>query len=296
MSGTSSATQNTNTTGNTTSSSVTNPWANATGTLNSILGQVNTGLNNTGLTSAQTNALNTIESNANNNPYTTAISNNATNLLNGGGATNQNGAISQNYQDYVNRLSSTANGNNIGANSALNPYLQNIQSDVANSVNGQFAAAGRDMSGANQQAYGRGVAQGIAPVLASQYNTDVNNQMNAANSLYGAGNTTSGLLNGTNQQYLSNQQQGTSAANDALTSKNYGANQTLTAEGLKQSIPTNNLSLLANIGTSIGSLGSSSNGTGTTSGTSNTTGTKTASQLDQANSWANLLGKVGSWL
>ena len=59
----------------------------------------------------------------------------------------------------------------IGANSALKPQLQTIQDDVTNTTNGQFAAAGRDMSPANYQAVARGVAQGEAPVIANQYNS-----------------------------------------------------------------------------------------------------------------------------
>ena len=42
-----------------------NPWAPATGTLTGILGQVNQGLNNTGLTGAETNSLNSLENNSN---------------------------------------------------------------------------------------------------------------------------------------------------------------------------------------------------------------------------------------
>ena len=71
-----------------------------------------------------------------------------------------------------------------------------ITSDISNQVNSEFAGAGRDLSGLNQQTLARGLSQGLAAPLLGQYNTDVQNQLAAANSLYGAGNTTAGALTG----------------------------------------------------------------------------------------------------
>src|SRR5689334_14332043 len=118
----------------------------------------------------------------------------------------------------------------IGNNPALAAQLAQIQADVGNSVNSQFAAAGRDFSSANQMAYGRGVAAAEAPVIAAQYNQDVANRLAAANALYNAGNTTANTLAGMQQNYLSNQGQGVSAAQAALDAQNYGANATLSEE------------------------------------------------------------------
>jgi hypothetical protein len=93
-------------------------------------------------------------------------------------------------------LGQTASGANIGNNPALKAQIDQITTDATNQTNGAWAAAGRDGSPGNSQALGRGIASGVAPVLAAQYNTDVNNALGAATSLYGAGNTTYGLLNG----------------------------------------------------------------------------------------------------
>jgi hypothetical protein len=79
-------------------------------------------------------------------------------------------------------------------------------------VNGSFAAAGRDFSGANSQTLGRGIMQGVAPTIAAQYNQNVQNQQGAAGNLYNAGNTNSGILAGLQQQKLANQGQGVTAA------------------------------------------------------------------------------------
>ena len=192
MGGQSSSTQ--------TQQSQTAPWQAAQPMLQGILGQIGTGLNNTGLTSAETGALNTLQSNAaQGNPYAGQIGDYAQSLLNGGGANAQASNVQGNLGTFQSQLTPYANGSMVGNNPALAAQLAQIQTDVGNSVNGQFAAAGRDMSGANQMAYGRGVAAGEAPVIAAQYNQDVANQINAANALYNAGNTTAGTLSGMQQ-------------------------------------------------------------------------------------------------
>lgn len=245
----------------TTQSSTTAPWETAQPALQGILGQVGSGLNNTGLTGAESGAINSLEANGQ-NQNAGLIGSLATNLLNGGGATNQTGAINNAYSQYAAQTNPLASNTNYDPmqTPGLAQQLQTIQSDVGNSINGQFAAAGRDMSGANQQAYGRGVAQGLAPVLTAQYNQNVANQQGAASNLYNAGNTTSGLLSGLNQQGLANQVQGVQTSNDATAAQNSGANATLAAEAAKRGIPVQALGLLAQIGIPIAALGSQSTG------------------------------------
>jgi hypothetical protein len=249
-----------------TQSSTTAPWEAAQPQLQGILGQLQTGLGNTGLTGAESGALGTLQNNASANSaaYTPQIGSYATNLLNGGGATDQSGNLQSGLSQYQQQLTPYANGSMIGQNPALQAQLDTIRSDVTNQVNGSFAGAGRDFSGANQMALGRGISQGLAPVVAGQYNQDVANQLNAAGSLYGAQNQTSGLLSGLNQQRLANQGQGVGAAGDALSSQNQGANAALQAEAQRRGIPVQALGLLAQIGIPIAGLGSQSQGTGTT--------------------------------
>lgn len=244
-----------------TQESTTNPWAPSQGFLTGILGQLNGQLGNTGITGAETSAINSIAANGQ-NPNAGQINSVAQGLLNGGGANDQAGLISnvyQNYQQQMNPLASNTNYDPMQT-PGIGQQLQNIYSDVGNSVNSQFAAAGRDMSGANQQAYGRGVAQGIAPVLTSQYNQNVQNQQGAANNLYQAGNTTGGLLSGMNQLSNANKVQGVQTSNDALAAQNSGAQATLAAEAARRGIPTQALGLLAQIGIPIAGLGGQSTG------------------------------------
>jgi hypothetical protein len=262
------------------------PWAAAQPMLQTILGQIGSNLSNTGPTSAETGALNALQSNAAlGNPYAGQIGGYAQSLLGGGGANAQAPNAQGNLVNYQSQLAPYANGSMIGNNPALAAQLAQIRDDVTNQVNGQFAAAGRDFSGANQQALARGIAQGEAPAIAAQYNQDVANQLGAANSLYGAGNTTANALAGFQQNYLANQGQGVTAAQSALDAQNYGANATLAEEAQRRGIPVQALGLLAQIGTPIAGLGSQSSGT--------TTGTQDMSGAQQ---FSTIAGGVGNLL
>jgi hypothetical protein len=254
--------------------------------LQGIMGQVQGNLGNTGLTGAESGALNSVEANAaNGNPYAPQIATNASSLLSGGGAMNNAGKVNNAYQNYYNQT------NPLASNTNYNPYsspgfsdaVNTLTSDITNNTNGAFAAAGRDFSGANSMALGRGLTQGIAPVIQAQYDQNVKNQQGAAGNLYAAGNTTAGTLSGMQQQGLANTQAGTQAANDALTAQNYGANQTLAAEAQRRGIPVQALGLLANIGIPIAGLGSQSTGS--------STGTQ---QMSGAQQFQTIMSGIGS--
>ncbi len=270
-----------------TQQSQTAPWAAAQPVLQTILGQLGTGLNNTGLTSAESSALDTLRNNAaQGNPYAAQIAGYAGSLLNGGGANAQAGNVQDNLASYRSWLTPYADGSMIGNNPALGAQLAQIRTDVGNSVNSQFAAAGRDLSGANLMALGRGVAAAEAPVIAAQYNQDVSNRLAAANALYGAGNTTANTLTQMQQADLANRGQGVTAAQSALDAQNYGANAALAEEAQRRGIPVQALSLLAQIGVPIAQLGQQSNGT--------TTGTQEKSGLDQFATLASSIGNLMS--
>lgn len=278
MGGQSSSTQ--------TQQSTSAPWETAQPMLQSILGQLNPLIQNSGLNSTESNAISQLSQNAaQGNPYTSQINSLVSNLFNGGGATAQAPSLQGGLSSLQSELTPYANGSMIGNDPALQSQLNQIQSDVTNQVNGQFAAAGRDMSGANQQALARGIAQGEAPVIASQYNQDVANQLNAANTLYGAQNTTSGLLSGLTQQGLANQLQGVTSSQDALNAQNYTPEQQLALAQLAQSIPAQNLSLLAQIGIPIAQLGQQTSGT-----------TQTTQQMAGAQQFGDIASGIGSLL
>jgi hypothetical protein len=254
-------------TSTTSQQSETNPWAPAQGTLTGILGQLNNYLPQTGLTSTQNQALNTIEqNNATADAYKPAIQNYTSDMLNGGGALNQQGAVNQNYLAYQKATQPLA------ANTDYNPYntpgfkqaIDTMVSDITNGTNGAFAAAGRDFSGMNSQTLGRGIAQGIAPTIAAQYNQNVQNQQGAAGNLYSAGNTTAGLNTGLQGLYNANRGTGVGAVGTGLDAMNKGSMANLAAEAEKFNIPVQNLGLLAQIGIPIAGLGGTSSGKSTT--------------------------------
>ncbi|MGJ4928153.1 tail fiber domain-containing protein [Bradyrhizobium sp. HKCCYLS2038] len=278
MGGTSKTTQ--------TQTSQLNPYGPASGTLNGILGNVGTIANSIGTTpnAAQTGALNTIEANANNNPFIDPMKGAALGLLNGGGATSNDAAISGTLDAIKNGIvGQTASGANIGKNAALQAQLDQIATDTTNQVNSSWAAAGRDGSPGNAQALARGIAAAEAPVIAAQYNTDTANALGAANTLYGAGNTTYGLLNANNATRNSNIESGTGVASAALNNENWGANATLQAEAQRSGIPLSQYQTLLGMISPVAATFGQQNGTAT--GTS---------EMSGAQQFATILQGIGS--
>lgn len=262
------------------------PWAPAQGALTGILGQLQTNLGNTGLTGAETGALNSIQANAGNmNQWAPQIAGFAQNMLNGGGALDQAGGVSRGYQDYYNQTNPLASNTNYDPYSTpgMKDMLSTLTGDITQGVNGQFAAAGRDFSGMNSQALGRGLTQGLAPALLGQYNANRDAQQGAAGNLFNAGNTKAGILSGMQNQFNQNQGTGIGAAGAANEASNAGANATLEAEARRRGIPVQALGLLAQIGIPIAGLG------GQTSGTSNTT-----NQMSGADQFGKIAGGVGN--
>ncbi len=259
-----------------TQNSTTAPWLEAQPQLQGILGQLSGNLGNTGVTGAESNALTSLvnNSNAGSATYAPMVADYAKSLLSGGGATDQAGNVNANYQRYVDQTNPLASNTNYDPyqNPGTRDLLATLTGDIKNQVNGSFAAAGRDFSGANSQALGRGLTQGLAPVLLDQYNKNIANQQGAAGNLYNAGNTNAGILAGLQQQKLANQGQGVTAAGQAVDTANAGANATLQAEAQRRNIPVQALGLLAQIGIPIAGLGSQS------SGTSNTTNQMSGAQ------------------
>ncbi len=240
------------------------PWLQAQPALQGILGQLDTNLNRTGLTGAEDTALHTITRNAANAnaQYTPQLTSLMDWLNSGGGANETSPMVNDAYAEYQRRLNPVANGDMIGKNSGLAPYLDTLRSDITNQVNGSFAAAGRDFSGANQQALTRGISQGLAPVIANQYNTDIASQRSAADALYGAGNTTSGILAGLNREANANRGAGAAMIPGITSMQDAEANAVLQAEAKRRGVPAEALSLLAKIGVPIASLGQQSSGSG----------------------------------
>jgi hypothetical protein len=281
MGGTSKSTSTTNQT------QQTNPYEPAQPQLDSLIGQL--GQINPALTDMETGALNTLSANAQaGNPYAPAIGGLATDLLSGG--TDRTGMVNDAYSAYTSSLNPIARGDfvNPESNPQLQGYLSTIQDDVAKRVNGMFAGAGRDLSGANLNALGRGIAAGTAPVLYDAYNQARGQQLGAMDKLYGAGGTTSGLLSALDQQNFANRQAGVGVAQSALAANDAGAQRLLDIEAMKRNIPQGNIaSLLSTLGPIAAQFGE-------TQGQSTTNASQTMSPIQQIatlmTAWGNMTG------
>lgn len=259
------------------------PWFPTTAGLSQIADKATGMIGGTGLTGVENTALNTLAGNAaDGNPYSGQIGVLANDLL--GGGVDRTGYATGAYDSYKSALDPFARGDYLdpSTNPALGKYLSVLGDDISNRVNGYFAGAGRDFSGANTQSLSRGLAEGMAPTMLNAYQGERSNQMNAINALYGAGNTTAGILSGLDQTALGNRQAGVGAAAAALDANNYGPQQTLAVEAMRRGMPIQNLSDVAGILGPIGSMG----GTGNMSGTAQ--GTYTKSPVDTALGWANV--------
>ncbi len=256
--------------------------------MNGILGSLGNIAPSAGtLNPTESGAINQVIGNANGTPnYSAPIQSGTMGLLNGGGATQYDPAITANLNTLASGiLGQTASGSNIGANSALQPQLAGIANDVTNQVNGSFAAAGRDGSPGNSQALGRGIAQGEAPVIANQFNTDTSNALNAANTLYGAGNQTYGMLNGNQAQANTNFTNGVGGVSAGLNAENAAPTAAINAAAQQFGIPASQLTTL------LGAISPVAAQFGTQSGTS--TG-NTTNQMSGAQQFATILQGIGS--
>lgn len=254
-------------TSQTTQQSSTSPWETGQNVVNGIVSQLNPLIQNSGLNPTESNAIGQLVNAGNaGNPYASGTQSAITSMLNGGGATSQVPMLNAAYSTYQNETNPLASNTNYNPMSTpgFADALNTANSDITNQINGQFAAAGRSGSGANTQTLARGLSQGDAQLIANQYNQNVQNQQNAAQNLYNAGNATGGLIAGLNQQGVNNQNTGINNVGTALTNSIWGPSTALSASELGQSLPAQTLGLLAQIGIPIAGLGTNSTGSGTT--------------------------------
>lgn len=264
--------------------SKTDPWAPTQTSLYSAINALDPSIHNYQPTGAEQGALNSLQQSASNIPDFTQQGVGLLNSLFSGG-TDRTGIVNDAYSQYKNQLSPYANGPvDPTQTPGMANLLDTIRSDVGNSVNGLFAGAGRDLSGAHTQALARGISQGEAAPLLSQYNQNVQNQLGAAGNLFGAGGTTAGLLSGLDQTALQNQLSGLQTV-PSIGNANAGANATLQAGQVERGLPLSNLGQVLNLLLPIAGLGQQSQGTGT----SNTT-----NQMSGAQQFATIAGGLGS--
>ena len=229
----------------TSSRSKVDPWAPTIPALQNLIGAIKPQIGDVGATPGQEQAFSElIQSAQQGNPYAGDIGSLASDVL--GGVPSRAGTVEDVYGALQDRLGGIASGENLDVTD--NPYLQNLMqqvgNDIQNRINAQFAGAGRDLSGMNQLAVARGIAQGTLPTLFNQYNTERQAQANAANQLFGAGANTATTAQGLDTSALLNRLGGIGAANAAIDASNYGPNTILALEQQLKQLPVEDLGRL----------------------------------------------------
>jgi len=197
------------------------------------------------------------------------------------GIFNNAGMIPAAYSNLQTNLSGLANPAN------LNPYqtpgfsdaLNTLTSNITNQVKGSYAASGRSPSGAGTmpQTLARGLMQGEAPIIQSQYNQNAANLQAANQALMNAGLSSSQGMSG-------NMLAGLQGAG-ALTSLGMApATAQWGAANAIQGQPFANVQPLLGAATNLGGMG------GTTTGQATQVGTQMPSQ----NMFSNVLGDISS--
>lgn len=241
------------------------PWDEATPYLKdwlSQLGQTST-MTAPGMTADQSQAFETLKTNAQQgNPNAGAIAQLATDQLS---APDNSGMVKDAYSDLTRRTSATADGKNLdlGNNEYLQKMLTQVGDDAQNRVNASFAAAGRDFSGANQQAVGRGVTQAQAPLLLDFFNKEQGRTDAAARDLFSGANQTAGQMTALEAQRNAIRTQGIETTKAGMEARDAAPNTMLSLSQQMKDLPIQDLAQLAQLLFPAAQLGSQSSGTGT---------------------------------
>jgi hypothetical protein len=243
------------------------PWAPAIPGLQNIIQQLSGG--GAPLTGQQSGALNQLQAAGLSVPNFGAQGSNAVNGLFNTTTQPQIGLWNNAQQQQQNTLSNylLPGYTNPMTAPGLAQALATNQEDITNSINGQFAAAGRSDSPDNTKALARGLAQGEAPIITNEFNTLSGNQLGAANSLLsGAGSTASGTAE-LGQIPLQNTLQGIGAGQQLPSLYGAPGLANLQYANIGQQLPFENLQLPASLLGALGGMGGTSSGTGTSTTT-----------------------------
>lgn len=243
------------------------PYAPTVPLLNNYLANVNNLIPGSGaVTDKQTGAINTLEANAG-NPFADQIGGVAQKAFD---INSEAPTVTDAYKTLQSNIGGYASGQytDVQNNPQIQALLKVIGDDTSSRINQTFAGAGRDLSGLNQQAVARGVSQGEAQPLLDLFTQEQDKQLSAANSLYGAGDTTGKDVQGLNTSAVSANAAGAPLSEAYTTARDQGANDTINYEQLLKTLPTDLLSKLQGLITPVAGLGGTSTGTQTGSTTS----------------------------
>lgn len=240
--------------------SQTDPWDVTIPYITDFLGKVP---NAQGPTADQIGAIDDLKTQVSaGNPNAGAIMDLANDQL---GTQSQSGMVKTGYEDLTRRLTPTADGSNLDLenNAYLQRLLTQVGDDAAMRTNAQFAAAGRDLSGANQMAVGKGVTQAQLPLLLDQYNRELARSDAAARDLYGASGTTASSITALDAAANAERAKGIDTTNAALEAQAYGPTQILNLDEQLKGLTYDELDRIAALLYPAAKLGEQSSGTGT---------------------------------
>jgi hypothetical protein len=246
-----------------TSNTSTNPWAAAIPGLQSILDKLGTAQGATGTTSAQADAIAQLQATAAaGDPTAAARAAAANKALN---ATSNADVALGGYNDMKNNLSPYATGQylDVTDNPDLKKMLDKASRDASNKVNAMFAGAGRDLSGSNQAAVGTAVTNAELPVLYQAYTDAQNKQLQAAQAIASGANAATTTASNANASAVGQNAQGSSLADQALASQNWGPQQIVQLQQMLKDIPLQDQSAILKILGPIAGMGGTSDTTGT---------------------------------
>lgn len=246
-----------NSTTDTNSQAKTDPWGPAIPYLTNFLQDADATRANLGPSGDQLDAFATLKNNvAQGNPFTSQIAQLAGDQF---GAGSNSGQVQDAYKQLQGQLGDYASGKMLDF--STNPYVQQmlktVGDDTQNRINQMFAGAGRDLSGYNQEAVARGVQQAQLPILSQLYSQEQQNQINAANSLFGAGQGAASEGQQLDEAALNARAAGVGTGGQYLSAQNYGPNQILNLDQQLKQMPINDLSLYASLLLPAAGLGGS---------------------------------------
>lgn len=253
-----------------TATSQTDPWDVTIPYVTDFLEETKSLGTSPGPTSDQVAAANQLKANAAaGNPFQADMEKLATDLF---GSTSYSPEVATAYDDYSRRLTPTADGANldIGNNAYLQGLLKTIGDDIQWRTNSQFAGAGRDMSGINQQAVARGITTATAPILFDQYNKEVARTDAASRDLFSGAQSAATTKSNLDTATAGLRGAGVDAASAAVAARDEGPNAILNLEEQLKQMPYQELAWLAELLYPAAGLGqqSTETGTGKGSGTS----------------------------
>lgn len=268
--------------------STSEPWRPTLPALGQTLNQINAQWDNIGLSGNEQVALNGLSESAQaGNPYAGKIGNLADELFTGG--IDRTGMVKDAYSELRQGLLPYANSNtNPYENEAFTKATGYMSDDIMNRIKSQYAGAGYSpvSSGDFGKQVGEGISRGVAPTWLQGYENMEGRKLGAINTMYGAGNTTAGILSGMDQQALGNKMQAPGMARQAMDAQDAGKLRLIEIEKMRRGLPVENIAQLANLIIPMAQLG----GTQNTEGQRNTQ--STMSPVEQAQRWASTAASV----